>query len=93
MDSNRYSEYASGKEEEFESICKRCGECCGSLDDPCRNLAKMDNGTYFCKDYSNRLGPQKTVSGKYFNCIPIREYISRDTLRPNCAYRKLCQPA
>lgn len=87
MDSEKYKKYALDKEEEFESLCKRCGECCGSLDEPCQNLVKKDDGTFFCRDYENRLGPQKTVSGKAFNCVLIRGHVSRDSLRPNCAYR------
>ncbi len=89
MDSTGYEKYARGQEEEFESICKRCGECCGSLDDPCRNLVKLPDGTYFCRDYANRLGRQKTVSGSSFRCVSIREHISLATLRQNCAYRQL----
>ncbi|RKY42590.1 MAG: hypothetical protein DRP85_02330 [Candidatus Makaraimicrobium thalassicum] len=87
MDAERYEKYRLKKEEEFESICKRCGECCGALDDPCRNLVRLDDGAYFCRDYANRFGPQMTVSGNTFTCVPIREHISKSTLRQNCAYR------
>ena len=87
MDSDKYKKHMADKEEEFESLCRRCGECCGSSDEPCQNLAKKDDGTFFCKDYENRLGPQKTTSGKFFNCILIRGHVAKDSLRPNCAYR------
>jgi hypothetical protein len=74
----------------FEGTCKRCGECCGSQDDPCANLAKdISDGKYYCKIYKNRLGPQKTRSGSIFNCIPIREIIKMGVLRQNCAYREV----
>jgi len=89
MDAETYGEYAGKKETEFEAVCKMCGECCGLLDDPCRNLAPQDDGTYFCVDYDDRLGPQTTRSGKSFTCISIREHIKQDTLRTNCAYRCL----
>lgn len=88
MDSKKYLKYTSLKESEFEAVCKKCGQCCGALDDPCRNLVKLPGGgTYFCRDYMNRLGPQKTVSGKEFNCVSIRTHIGQGTLRAGCAYR------
>ncbi|MFH1799149.1 MAG: hypothetical protein ABH844_07440 [Candidatus Omnitrophota bacterium] len=87
MDLKKYSQYTKEKENKFEAVCARCGQCCGALDDPCQNLAKDESGRYFCKDYKNRLGPQKTASGNFFNCVPIREHISHSTLRPACAYK------
>ena len=88
MNRTSYSEYMAVKERQFEDICKRCGQCCGSGDDPCVNLKRSANGLFYCADYSNRLGPQKTVSGHAFNCVPIREHILNGTLRPGCAYAK-----
>ena len=82
-----YSENLRDLESRFESVCKRCGLCCGADSDPCCNLVKLEDGTHFCDDYENRLGPQKTVSGKTFNCVSIREHITNDTLRIECAYR------
>lgn len=74
----------------FESVCKRCGECCGLVDgDPCVNLKKYKEGAYYCTVYDERLGIQKTVSGKIFNCVYIREIIKHGCLRPNCAYNDL----
>ncbi len=87
MGSVKYETYLHRKEENFESLCTRCGDCCGAYDDPCRNLIKLEDGTYFCEDYKNRLGPQKTVSGKEFQCVSIREHIAKGSLRPRCAYR------
>ena len=76
------------KEEEsrYESCCKRCGACCGAYDgDPCTRLGKDASGKYYCNAYDKRIGMQKTVSGKQFACVPIRD------LMPNlpfsgCAY-------
>ncbi|MBL7072394.1 MAG: hypothetical protein ISS33_01285 [Candidatus Omnitrophica bacterium] len=88
MDSEKYKKCASEQEEKFESICLRCGECCGALDDVCVNLVKTKTGNrWFCKEYNDRFKLQKTVSGKSFRCVSIREHILNDTLRPNCAYR------
>ena len=64
MDKMRYQGFMEESDRKFEAICSNCGECCGSKDDPCQNLVKNDDGTYKCRDYINRLGPQKTVSGK-----------------------------
>jgi len=86
MDRLTYLEHMSGKEAAFEARCKRCGLCCGSADDPCVNLVKKEDNTFYCAVYENRFGPQKTVSGASFNCVPIREHILKGTLRPGCAY-------
>jgi len=76
------------KEKEFESLCKRCGACCGAFDgDPCIHLVKEKSGTYYCNIYENRLGPQLTVKGNIFTCIPIREVKKDGYLKPNCSYR------
>ena len=84
----RYENYHALALERFESACRRCGECCGSLDgDPCVNLGKNSDGTCYCKDYENRLGPQRTRSGKIFECVPIRQIMKEGHLRPNCSYR------
>ncbi len=76
--------------ERYEGICKRCGECCGSADgDPCANLRlDLATGKYYCSTYDSRLGPQKTVSGAVFTCVPIRGIIRQGLLRPDCAYNK-----
>ena len=69
--------YEKSMEEEntlFESLCKRCAECCGSQDgDPCACL-QYDHtvGIYFCKNYENRIGARKTVTGKAFTCVQPR---------------------
>ena len=71
---------------EYEARCRRCGACCGANDRvPCVNLEKREDNKYYCKAYSNRIGMQRTLSGKQFACVPIRD------LRPNlpfkgCAY-------
>ena len=91
MDSLRYDTYQRQEMEKFEAICKNCGQCCGSQDgDSCTNMVTDETGgKYYCRIYENRLGPQKTVSGKTFHCIPIRDIIKWGTLRSNCAYRSM----
>jgi len=88
MDDSRYNTALKQKMSEFEGICRRCGLCCGVKDDACRNLEK-DGNKYKCIDYENRLGPQKTLSGKSFHCVPIREHIANRSLHPGCAYNEL----
>ncbi len=70
----------------YEGLCKRCGACCGAFDDPCINLKKDTNGKYYCSVYENRHGLQKTVSGKSFNCVSIRDILKFDPPYPDCAY-------
>ena len=89
MDNYLYSRYLEGKEDEFEAVCINCGVCCGTEDDPCDNLRKNKDGKYFCINYLKRIGPQKTVSGKAFNCVSIKEHIRSRTLRPGCPYWKI----
>jgi len=77
-------------EESYEAVCLRCGACCGAFDgDPCSHLKKDTEGLHFCDDYEHRLGPQKTVSGKRFNCVYIADILryrwQGDHL---CAYKK-----
>ena len=89
MDSGKYSEHLQIKDRDFESICTRCGDCCGANDDPCRNLVRLERDKYYCKNYDKRFGSQKTISGKAFSCVSIREHIAKGTLRPGCAYRSV----
>jgi hypothetical protein len=74
--------------EVYESRCKRCGACCGAYDgDPCAQLEKKADGSFFCRVYDSRLGPQKTVSGKSFTCVLIRENLKKSRLPfPRCPY-------
>ena len=74
---------------EFESVCKRCGVCCGSRNgDPCTYLRKDSENKYFCQIYPNRLGLRMTVKGNIFRCIPIEAAIHYPPIRQVCAYAK-----
>jgi len=86
-------EYVRYQEEQFlayEKICRRCGVCCGSEDgDSCANLAKDNDGKFYCKEYEIRFSKeQHTLSGKTFHCVPIREIVANCGARPGCAYEK-----
>ena len=72
---------------EYEKKCKRCGACCGTRNnDPCINLKKDLNNLFFCTQYSERLGVQKTISGKSFICVPIRNLLKSGSVPTDCAY-------
>ena len=73
---------------EFESLCLRCGKCCGLEQDPCANLISDGDGKYICKSYNDRLGTQKTVSGNTFTCVPISEVIKKGMPNMSCGYIK-----
>lgn len=73
----------------YESLCLRCGACCGVSDgDPCANLQNDGLSRYYCLAYESRLGAQKTVSGKLFTCVPIRDVLKYDSPYIECAYAK-----
>ncbi|MDD5668928.1 MAG: hypothetical protein PHE58_02705 [Candidatus Omnitrophica bacterium] len=88
MDEKLYQEKLKKQQERHESLCRRCGACCGVLDgDPCVNLQKNADNTYFCRIYETRLGKQKTVSGKEFTCVLIRENCNNfGAVYPGCPY-------
>jgi hypothetical protein len=80
-------------EEEFESICCRCGICCGSEDgDPCEHLRQDKEGKYYCPIYEKRFGIHRTINGTIIRCVPIEEALrSNPELRKQCAYAKAAQ--
>jgi uncharacterized cysteine cluster protein YcgN (CxxCxxCC family) len=89
METVSYGSYLELKEKEYESLCLRCGKCCGALDDPCENLEKLPSGAFACKSYSNRLGIRKTIKGNYFTCVPIKDLARKDALPYGCAYSRI----
>jgi uncharacterized cysteine cluster protein YcgN (CxxCxxCC family) len=88
MDEPAYLKKQEKEEKEYEARCKRCGACCGIKDnDPCINLRKDGFGRFYCDVYENRIGMHKTVSGKEFACVPIRD-LSPNLPFEGCAYYK-----
>lgn len=83
-----YETYQLHKEEEFENVCVRCGNCCGTQQDPCIHLIAQPDGKFLCDVYTSREGIQKTRSGKFFNCVLIRNVL-HDHWPGNwsCAYK------
>lgn len=88
MDDKEYDIYQEEKFKVHEAVCMRCGACCGAFDgDPCSNLARQEDGKYFCNDYEHRFEyQQKTIKGIKFHCVPIGDVIKHLGARPNCAY-------
>ncbi|MBI4846900.1 MAG: hypothetical protein HY810_10600 [Candidatus Omnitrophica bacterium] len=78
------------KEKEFENACGRCGNCCGRQEDPCMHLLIQADGLCICDVYFSRGGMQKTRSGKFFECVSIRDILHLDWPGNwTCAYKKL----
>ncbi len=88
MDDKLYNKKLEEKHLAEEAKCIRCGECCGASTDPCQNLSKDAFGHYFCVAYDSRLGPQKTISGKVFNCVEIKDVLRKAKPYPGCGYVK-----
>ncbi|MDD5136444.1 MAG: hypothetical protein PHX20_05170 [Candidatus Omnitrophica bacterium] len=86
MDNELYLRRQDDWLREFESLCLRCGKCCGIDQDPCSQLAKTPDGRYTCKIYAQRLGAQKTVSGHTFTCVPISEVMKKGLPYSSCGY-------
>ena len=85
-----YEDHLREKEAAYEALCKRCGACCGANEaDPCSHLLKDAEGLYFCSTYNDRLGLHKTVSGKEFNCVPLRKILFESWSGSwACAYKR-----
>ena len=89
MQELRYLEKQKELQKSYEARCQRCGACCGAYDgDPCSNLGEDAMNTYYCREYEARLGLQKTISGKTFTCVPIREVLKFDSVHLLCVYRR-----
>ena len=89
-DFNIYQATQEAKERKYESLCLRCGACCGAFeDDPCSHLKKDDEIKYFCDIYEKRFGLQKTVGGRDFVCMPIRDILFKSWSGSwRCVYKK-----
>ena len=89
---NKYLQWMETKSQAWESLCTRCGACCGALDDPCENLRKDSSDKYFCAVYERRFGQWHTVSGKPLTCVPIRDKLAQGHTWPgeqHCGYKKV----
>jgi len=87
MDEIKYNNKQAEQLQEYEALCKRCGKCCGAgTSEPCSNLAVYHDGKFYCKSYQNRLGMQRTVSGRVFTCVDIRDVLAKGIPHEGCGY-------
>lgn len=84
-----YKQKLKVKEKEWESLCIRCGGCCGAYDDPCQHLRKGRDDFFYCTIYNKRFGNRISNAGEEFRCVPIKNILKtrwkNDYL---CAYKK-----
>ncbi len=85
-----YSQYMEEQEARWEGLCRRCGACCGVFEDPCEHLLRSNTaGEYYCDIYGTRFGLRRTVSGKEFNCVPLRGILHKHWAADHlCAYKE-----
>lgn len=89
MDDASYIQKQDRELDAYEALCKCCGICCGSRDnDPCIHLKPAPGGKYICDIYASRFGVQKTVSGKEFTCVMIRDVINFGVRYDGCGYNE-----
>lgn len=89
-DSSRYLELQEQQAKAWEEACVGCGACCGTVDgDPCEFLTEQRKGKYFCRIYKNRFGLHRTLGGREFQCVPLRQILHKTWPGDgNCAYKK-----
>ncbi len=84
-DDQTYRTLQERQQKEWEATCGRCGACCGVIEgDPCEHLAGTEKGKYFCRIYENRFGLHKTMNGKPFLCVPIRDILHKSWPGDEC---------
>ena len=85
-----YQKYLKKRAEDYENLCKRCGACCGALEsDPCSHLMKFNDDRYGCRVYEERFGMHRTVSGKEFQCVPLKKILFESWSGSwRCAYKE-----
>jgi len=79
-DEKEYCHLQEKQLKEWESLCKRCGACCGVYDQGghCEHLIKSSlPHQYSCAIYDNRFGTHKTISGNNFSCVPLRNILHK----------------
>jgi hypothetical protein len=87
MDRTAYNNRQDGIFSEYEAACRRCGKCCGAgTPEPCANLAEDTDGKFYCKSYHDRLGLQRTVTGRIFTCVEIRDVLAKGLPHDSCGY-------
>ncbi|MBL8014268.1 MAG: hypothetical protein JNN05_10510 [Candidatus Omnitrophica bacterium] len=82
---DKYAQWQVLQEKRWESLCGRCGACCGVVEnDPCEHLRGHQKGGYYCSIYDRRFGEHKTVNGRTVQCVPVRQIIHSSWLGDEC---------
>lgn len=77
---------------EWEGLCvsrSGCGTaCCYHEGSACEHLKIIDkkSGAGVCNIYEKRFGWHSTVSGKRFECVPMRAWLLHKTPPRECGY-------
>ncbi|MCK5215101.1 MAG: hypothetical protein KAR05_07085 [Candidatus Omnitrophica bacterium] len=89
-ETSRYNQLQMKHSQEWEDICISCGGCCGVFDgDPCEDLIMIETGKYYCRTYQDRFGMHKTLSGKSFRCVPVRNVLDKSWPGDmHCSYKR-----
>lgn len=89
-DQERYERLQVAQQTQWEAKCRRCGACCGAAEgDPCEHLTALPQGGYACAIYANRFGERRTVKGRVFQCVPIRDILFESWAGDSCCgYKK-----
>lgn len=89
-DEARYRSLQESQQAAWEAQCTRCGACCGVFEgDPCENLDTLPNGKYSCRIYENRFGQRRSISGRTFYCVPLRQILHKSWPGDHqCGYKK-----
>ncbi len=89
-DQEKYQTWRDEQTARWESLCGRCGACCGAYDgDPCEHLRQDEGKKYYCSIYATRFGMHKTISGKDIRCVPIRDILNSSWPGDHCCGYKV----
>jgi len=90
IEKDQFDAWQQKQLEAWESLCGRCGACCGLAEgDPCEHLVQDSLGKYQCNVYANRFGIRRSISGREFKCVPIRDILHLSWIGDQCCgYKK-----
>ncbi len=89
-ETRRYEQWLFRQEREWEEACNHCGSCCGAYEgDPCVHWEAREDGSGRCGIYAARFGWRRTISGRRFRCVPVRDILHKSWPGDHlCVYKK-----